>query len=178
MSEESKFILCPSCGAILEKGIIYCSYCGANVNEKPKEGFGQSPPKESFQEKPTGQQVPPQQPHENRTGGIFGLGGYNRQNAYGDQENVYAMDQTELLKRADAERKIMLATLFSWLTFCAYILSPIFFIITIVYIIQARRALGFMDPRLTRALIYAIVGLVINIAMNIPFFLSIFNYNF
>ncbi|MBN1328962.1 MAG: zinc ribbon domain-containing protein [Candidatus Heimdallarchaeota archaeon] len=176
MSEESKFILCPSCGAILEKGIIYCSYCGANVNEKPKEGFGQKPPQQPFQEQPPKQQVPPQQPHGNYTNrGFGGFGNFGKQESYADQENIYSMDQAELIKRAGTERKIMLANLFSWITFCSSILSPIFFIITMVYVIQARKAAGFMDPRITRAIIYAIVGLVVNIAINIPFFLSFFS---
>ncbi|HUT80032.1 MAG TPA: hypothetical protein VMZ29_02425 [Candidatus Bathyarchaeia archaeon] len=179
MSEESKFILCPSCGAILEKGIIYCSYCGANVNEKPKEGFGQIPPQQPFQEQPPQQPKPPQQPFDDkRSRGFGGFGNFGKQGAYDDQENIYAMDQAELIKRAGVERNIMLATLFSWITFCAWILSPIFFFITVYYVIQARRALGSMDPRLTRAIIYAVVGLVVNLALTLPILLSFISQYF
>ena len=37
MANESKFIICPGCGALLEKGVQFCGYCGANVEKNKME---------------------------------------------------------------------------------------------------------------------------------------------
>ena len=42
MSEE-KFVICPNCGALLDKGVQFCGFCGSNVNEK-KSTYSQPPP--------------------------------------------------------------------------------------------------------------------------------------
>ncbi|MHA1212030.1 MAG: zinc ribbon domain-containing protein, partial [Candidatus Heimdallarchaeota archaeon] len=160
MSEEKKFILCPSCGAILEKGVTFCGYCGSNTDDKPKSGFD----KEIYEKREAPShtpQTPPQQPfkqqpqQENYSGNRgFGLFGGSKQQTYSAADPMSGMSEEEWAKHIDTERKIMRATIFGWITFCSSVLSPIFLIITLVYVFQARKAIGRMDPRLTRALIY------------------------
>ncbi|MHA1220921.1 MAG: hypothetical protein ACTSQB_04240, partial [Candidatus Heimdallarchaeota archaeon] len=121
-----------------------------------------------------------QQPNQENYSGNRGfcLFGGSRQQTHSAVDPMSGMSEEEWAKHIDTERKIMRATIFGWITFCSSVLSPIFLIITLVYVFQARKAIGRMDPRLTRALIYAVVGCGINIAINIGLYVTIFQYLF
>jgi uncharacterized Zn finger protein (UPF0148 family) len=161
MSDDKKFILCPSCGAILEKGIIFCSYCGKNVEESKKEDLEQRSYQPQVQPQP---QPTRQQNYQNQRG--FGQRSmYDRR----DQEFVFDGDME---KRLDAENKIRQATIFSYLALCIPYISIIFLIVTVVFSFQAKKILGFWDPRIVRALVIATFGTLTDAVYIFIFFRS------
>ena len=151
MSEE-KFIICPNCGALLKKGVQFCGFCGNNVNEK-KSTF--PPPQQ-----PSYSQPPPQQY------------GTSTQTAPGRQP-VYVIGTT--YGQQEAESKLRLAWIFAWITFCGG--SIIFFILTLYFVMEARK-LGSKSPRLRNAIIVASVGVVLNIALTIGFYIWFYSGGF
>lgn len=108
MSEE-KFVICPNCGALLEKEVQFCGFCGSNVEEK----------RSSYSEpqQPSYSQPPPQQ---------YGAPG---------QQPVYIVGDSYAQREADS--KLRLAWIFAWVTFCGG--SIIFFILTILFVTQAKK---------------------------------------
>ncbi|NHJ41160.1 MAG: zinc ribbon domain-containing protein, partial [Asgard group archaeon] len=166
MSDEKKFILCPNCGAILEKGIVFCSYCGANIEEKKKNGIQSTYPAPT----PAQPSYTTQQDEQTRNQYQRGIG---QRSIYDSQDQEY-MFGAEMEKRLMAESKIRQATIFSYLALCIPLISIIFLIITIIFAIQAKRILGRWDSRIIRALIIAVIGTVIDYAVNIFFYIQFF----
>ena len=164
MSDDKKFILCPNCGAILEKGIVFCSYCGTNVEEKKKD-----PTESAYQ--PITQPQPTQQ--QNYQTSDQYQRGFQRQSVYDRQDQEF-MFGPEMEGRLRAENKIRQATIFSYLALCIPLVSIIFLIITIVFSVQAKKLVGRWDPRIVRALIIAVIGTVIDYAVNIFFYIQFF----
>ncbi|NHK29913.1 MAG: zinc ribbon domain-containing protein [Asgard group archaeon] len=165
MSDDKKFILCPNCGAILEKGIVFCSYCGTNVEEKKKEEDIPSAYQPITQPQPTQQQ--------NYQIGDQYQRGFRRQSVYDRQDQEF-MIGPEMESRLKAEAKIRQATIFSYLALCVPLVSIIFLIITIVFSFQAKKMIGRWDPRIVRALIIAVIGTVIDYAVNTLFYINFF----
>lgn len=155
MSDDKKFILCPNCGAILEKGIVFCSYCGTNVEEKKKEDIQQRSYQPPVQHQPVRQQNSQYQR------------GFGQRSTYDSQEQEFVFG-SEMEKRLNAENKIRQATIFSYLALCIPLISIIFLIITVVLAFQAKKILGFWDPRIVRALVIAVFGTLTD-AINIYF---------
>jgi hypothetical protein len=158
LSDEKKFILCPSCGAILEKGIVYCSYCGANVKEKKEDDFYQKPVQEPTAI-PLGRQPNPQYRR-----------GFGSQTIQQDQT---VFSEGEMESRLKAEDKIQKATIYSYLALCIPFLGVVFLGIVIVLAMQVRKILGRGDVRLQRAVTTAIFGAVIDV-VNLFFLLNFF----
>ncbi|NHJ47784.1 MAG: zinc ribbon domain-containing protein [Asgard group archaeon] len=155
MSDDKKYILCPKCGVILEKGVIHCSYCGANVEEKVQDDFYQKP----VESKP----IPPAQSQTS----YRRQGGFGKQSAH-TQEQEYVLD-SDMGKRLVAEDYVRKATMFAYLAMCIPYISVIFLVITIVFVMQARKVLGRGDPRLSRAIMLAVFGTLTDVAYIIVF---------
>ncbi|NHJ33518.1 MAG: zinc ribbon domain-containing protein [Asgard group archaeon] len=150
MSEE-KFIICPNCGALLEKGVQFCGFCGSNVEEK-KSSYAQP-------QQPTYSQPLPQQY------------GALAQSAPG-QQNIYAVGDT--YSQQQAESKLRLGWIFAWITFCGG--SIIFFILTLYFVNDAKK-LGSTSPRLKHAIIVAIIGVILNLAITIGLYVWIYLFD-
>ena len=151
MSEE-KFVICPNCGALLEKGVQFCGFCGSSVVEK-KSSYSQP-------RQPTYQQPPPQQQY-----------GAPGQTTYGQPVYVVGAPSRE----QEAESKLRLGWIFAWITFCGG--SLLFFILTLVFVLQAKN-LGSKSPRIRNAIILASVGVVLNTAIIIGFYIWFFSSGF
>ncbi|MHA1629571.1 MAG: zinc ribbon domain-containing protein [Candidatus Heimdallarchaeota archaeon] len=139
--EESKFMICPNCGAILEKGVQFCGYCGVNVEKaKAKE-----------QETIRGQQFYQTTQAQPQTYGS------SYRSTYGTTTLGAAGD---LRKQAMAESKINLAYLLSWLAFCFMgAIGLVIAIVSLVFVGQAKKLVG-NDPRLTQAFVLAIIAII------------------
>lgn len=141
---EEKFIICPNCGAILEKEVQFCGFCGSDVNEK-KSSYTQ-PQKPSYRQ-PSTQQY-----------------GAHVQSALG-QQPVYVVGATT--QQQQAEAKLRLAGTFAWLTFCGG--SIIFLFLTIYYAMGAKK-LGSTSPRIRQSIIVAVIGTLLSIGSIILYF--------
>ncbi len=133
MSEE-KFIICPNCGAILEKEVQFCGFCGSDVTEK-KSSYTQ--PQQSSYSQPSTQQ--------------YGAGTPGQQSVYGIGT---------LTKQQQAEAKLRLAGIFAWLTFCGG--SIVFLILTIIFAMNAKK-LGSTSPKIRQSIVIAVLGTLLSI---------------
>ncbi len=143
MSEE-KFIICPNCGALLEKGVQFCGFCGSNAEEK-KSSYSQ-PQQPTYSQPPTQQYRVP------------------AQSAPG-QHPVYVIGATT--QQQQAEAKLRMAGIFAWLTFCGG--SVIFLILTIIFAMNAKK-LGSTSPRIRQSIIIAVIGTLLSIGSIILYF--------
>jgi hypothetical protein len=151
MSEE-KFVICPNCGALLEKGVQFCGFCGSNVDEK-KSSFLQP-------QQPSYSQPPPQQ---------YGT----PSQAVPGQQPVYVVGET--YNQREAESKLRLAWIFAWITFCGG--SIIFFILTVFFVMEAKK-LGSKSPRLNHAIIVAVAGVILSLGITIGLYIWLFSGGF
>jgi len=150
MSEE-KFIICPNCGALLEKGVQFCGFCGSNVEEK-KSSYAQ-PQQPSYSQPPTQQYGAPAQSAPGR-------------------QPVYVVGAT--YNQQQAESKLRLAWIFAWMTLCGSIL---FFILTIYFAMEAKK-LGSTSPRIKQSIIIGIIGFLLGTAIQIGLYIWFFLGNF
>jgi len=142
-NEESKFIICPNCGAILDKGVLFCGFCGVNVEE---EKVKKNALEQQYYRAPQPEQQPP-----------VGARGYPQRGTYTLTPVGAAQD---LQRHSIAESKITTALLLSWLAFCFMgAIGLIIAIVSLVLIAQAKKiAPG--DPRLMRASAMAIIAII------------------
>ncbi len=138
MSEE-KFIICPNCGAILEKVVQFCGFCGSDVTEK-KSSFTQ--PQQSSYSQPSTQQYGTSTPRDQ----IIQIVGAATQ-------------------QQQANAKLKLAWSFAWLTFCGPT-GIIFLILTIIYAMNAKK-LGSTSPKIRQSILLAVVGTLLSIGSTI-----------
>ncbi len=134
---EKKFIICASCGALLEKEVQFCGYCGSEVKEIKEQS-----PQQSYQ--------PPQQPYT------------QQQSQYGTQSSSYAQYDTWDRSR-NIENNVRLAWMFAWFTFLG---GFIFLGLTLYYANRAKRA-GSTNPRIRQSIIVATIGAVLSFALNV-----------
>ena len=107
---EKKFIICTNCGALLEKEVQFCGYCGSELKVIKEQPFQQS-----YQ--------PPQQP-------------YTQQSQNGTQSSSIA--QYDIWdKSRHIENNVRLAWMFAWFTFLGGI---IFLGLTLYYANRAKKA--------------------------------------
>lgn len=147
MSEE-KFIICPNCGALLEKGVQFCGFCGSNAEEK-KSSYSQP-------QQPTYSQPPTQQY------------GTSRQSVPG-QQPIYVVGTD--FQQQQAESKLRLGWIFAWVTFCGG--SILFFILTLYFIMEAKK-LGSTSPRIKQSIIVAVIGVILNLGITIGLYVWIY----
>ncbi|NHJ05439.1 MAG: zinc ribbon domain-containing protein [Candidatus Heimdallarchaeota archaeon] len=161
MSKE-KFVICPQCGAIVNKDDTFCGYCGTDVHKPKVDPFYQQQPIQPQQPASTqptyGYQMPP--PSRN-------------QQTYTQSGTATYMD-SDLLAQSEIGTKIQRAYIFAWLTFCISILAPIFLGLTLYYALGAKK-LGSRDPKITFAITLAVVGTVVGV-VQIIFYLWNFGF--
>ena len=150
MSEE-KFVICPNCGAIVKKEDSFCGYCGSDVHKPKQDDFYTQAPAQPTQPSTTQQSFGYQPSTTQR--------GYQQSYA---PSGVYS--EQDLMAQAEINTKIQRAYLFAWLTFClGGVLSIIFLGLTLYYALGARK-LGSRHPRITQAIVIAVVGTIAGIA--------------
>jgi len=132
---DEKFIICPNCGAILEKEVQFCGFCGSDVTKK-KSSYTQ--PQQSGYSQPSTQQ--------------YGAGAPGQHSVYG----IGALTQQQ-----QAEAKLRLAGIFAWLTFCGG--SIVFLILTIIFAMNAKK-LGSTSPKIRQSIGIAVLGTLLSIA--------------
>ena len=148
MSEE-KFIICPNCGAILEKEVQFCGFCGNDVTEK-KSSYIQ--PQQSSYSQPSTQQYV----------------GTPR------QQIIQVIGAATQQQQADA--KLKLAWSFAWLTFCGPT-GIIFLILTIIYAMNAKK-LGSTSPKIRQSILLAVVGTLLSIGSTILYVWYFWGFQF
>lgn len=164
MTEDIKYIICPHCGALLEKGVTFCGYCGKNINEKDM----------SF--------LKSQEEEEKKAVKVYG----KPPTKYQDQPELLLTrptdkdskhSQGEIQKFALAEAKIRNASIYSWLSMCLGlsfgIVGTIVAIIAIVNCVQAKKLVGY-DPRITQYMSLAIAGAIAGVAVTLVYVFVIF----
>lgn len=155
MSDEKKFILCKKCGSILEKGVTFCGYCGAAVEELATQDQIETSKQTPFKEQNFFYTQPVQPP---------------------TQRKVFLIDDS-ISTNENYESKVRLVTIFSWLTLCTTFLSPIFYILTLIYAYKARK-IGGRDQRVSQAILFATFYFILNIASNIFLYWYLFTIIF
>ena len=165
MNEEIKFIICPHCGALLEKGVTFCGFCGKSVDEKEMSYVRQE---EEVPQKIYGKPPPGYAKHHELQ--------LTRDTNSVEPSRKYG--EADLQKESLAEAKIRSARLLSWLAFClglnAAFIGTIVAAIAIVYCIQAKKLVG-NDPRIAQSMAWAIAGGLLGIVMTVVYVLAYIN---
>lgn len=157
MSSE-KFVICPHCGAIVDKSDLYCGTCGGNVKE-PKKG----PFEPSYTSPPTPQGSYPSNNSEQS-------GYYQPPPVYG-QQTTYSQSQSYV--QTQIEEKLKFAWLFAWITLCMG--GVLWLILTIYFALEAKK-LGSTDPKIKSSIIIAVVGVVLQMIFTIVIYAIYFIY--
>ncbi|NHJ86790.1 MAG: zinc ribbon domain-containing protein [Asgard group archaeon] len=148
---EEKFVICPNCGALLEKGIKFCGFCGSTV-DKPVDAIIEPSPLDK-----TAHQGPSNTNY------------YQTENQAALRTVVVSDDYQ---KQMEADGKVRVAWIFAWLTWIVggllFPLAIIGLIVTIIFAYEAKK-LGSQDPRIKQAILIAVLGVVIDLAFFIGY---------